>query len=96
MAIVIDDKHTVDLIRKIGRRTGEGPLDVVRRLAESEASLQPDRDPKDVEAAYLRLMEINRLHGYKGPPISPEESRRIQDELFDYLDEEAVAPGERG
>ncbi len=39
MAITIRNQKTEELIRKIGRRTGEGPSAVVRRLAERRRAL---------------------------------------------------------
>lgn len=40
MTITIRDKHTVELIRRIGSKTGEGPAEIVRRLAEREIAGQ--------------------------------------------------------
>ena len=47
MAITIRNQKTEELIREIGRRTGEGPSAVVRRLVEREADGQDSAVPED-------------------------------------------------
>lgn len=88
MAITIRNKTTEELIRKIGRRTGEGPSAVVRRLAEREAS--DHKKPVPEEEVQRRLQFMRELHE-KYPPPDPkpswEEIERDMDALYDYLDE---------
>lgn len=87
MAITIRNKATEELIRKIGRRTGEGPSAVVRRLAEREAVGQDNAVPE--EEVQRRLAFMRDLHE-KYPPPDPkptwEEIERDIDALYDYLD----------
>ena len=68
MAITIRNKTTEELIRKIGRRTGEGPSAVVRRLAEREAGIKGGTEPAPPEIVKQRIRELeeSRLR-YKHP-----------------------------
>lgn len=89
MAITIRNKTTEELIRKIGRRTGEGPSAVVRRLAESEVA-----QPKNATASkpeYERRRAVFAELRRKYPPPDPKPTwTEIQEEvdaLYTYLDE---------
>ena len=92
MAITIRNKTTEELIRKIGRRTGEGPSAVVRRLAEREVA-QPAGDTVSPEEVARRMKAFEELRR-KYPPPDPrptwEEVEREMDALFDYLDEDPL------
>lgn len=71
MAITIRNKATEELIRKIGRRTGEGPSAVVRRLAEHEAGIEtakPAVSPDIVEQRMRKLEESRQRHTYPADP----------------------------
>jgi hypothetical protein len=88
MAITIRNKETEELIRRIGRRTGEGPSAVIRRLAENENARGGSVPPEEV-ARRMRVFEELRE---KYPP--PEEKmtwaevEREMDAIFDYLEED--------
>lgn len=96
MAITIRNKTTEEMIRKIGRRTGEGPSAVVRRLVEREASSGEEAVP---EEEVERRIQFMRELGEKYPPPDPkptwEEIERDIDALYDYLDEPVAAPSEK-
>lgn len=68
MAITIRNKETEELIRRIGRRTGEGPSAVVRRLAENENAKRPETVPE--EESQRRLAVLDQL-SIKYPPTGP-------------------------
>jgi hypothetical protein len=93
MAITIRNKTTEELIRKIGRRTGEGPSAVVRRLAAAEALSQNEQKVSEEEVG--RRIQFMRQLREKYPPPDPkptwEEVERERDALYDYLEE----PGNR-
>jgi hypothetical protein len=61
VAITIRNKVTEQLIRKIGRRTGEGPSAVIRRLAEREAA--NDAGMVSEEEVERRIAEFEKLTG---------------------------------
>jgi hypothetical protein len=89
MAITIRNKTTEELIRKIGRRTGEGPSAVVRRLVEREASNQNDQKvPEEEVQRRLRFMhELREKYPPPDPKPSWEDIQRDIDALYDYLNE---------
>lgn len=93
MAITIRNKITEELIRRIGRRTGEGPSAVIARLVRAEAE-GPDED-KVPEEEFRRRIALFEELARKYPPPDPkpswEEVEREMDALFDYLD-----PGSEG
>jgi len=91
VAITIRNKTTEELIRKIGRRTGEGPSAVVRRLAENENSnLETPVPPKaDVVRQRMRELEESRLrHSHPDDPqLTWPEIEKAMDSIFgDELD----------
>lgn len=89
MAITIRNKETEDLIRKIGRRTGEGPSAVVRRLAENENKMQSEGQVSEAEVA-RRLQVFEDLRRRYPPPDPKPTWTEIQaeiDSLYDDLDE---------
>jgi hypothetical protein len=90
MAITIRNKTTEELIRKIGRRTGEGPSAILRRLAEAEISRQNDQRVAKEEVQ--RRLQLFRDLAKEFPPPDPtptwEEVEREMDSLYDYLEEE--------
>lgn len=88
MAITIRNKTTEELIRKIGRRTGEGPSAIVTRLVKAEFAGRNGR--KVPEEEVRRRMEEFEALARKFPPPHPavawEEMERDVDALYDYLD----------
>jgi len=86
MAITIRNKTTEELIRKIGRRTGEGPSAVVRRLAEREAGIKEGKEPVAPEVVNRRMRELeeSRLrHTYPDDPkLSWAEIEEEMDSIF--------------
>lgn len=86
MAITIRNKATEELIRKIGRRTGEGPSAVVRRLAEREAGIRQDEEavlPEVVERRMRELEESRLRHTYPDDPkLSWAEIEEEMDSIF--------------
>ena len=86
MAITIRNKTTEDLIRKIGRRTGEGPSAVVRRLAEREAGIKAGKEavsPEVVERRMRELEESRLRHTYPDDPkLSWAEIEEEMDSIF--------------
>jgi len=91
MAITIRNRKTEELIRTIGRRTGEGPSAVIRRLAESEAKGEHTVPPDVVRQRIERMKELSRKYPPPDPKPSWTEMEREMDALFDYMDEEPVA-----
>lgn len=89
MAITIRNKATQELIRTIGRRTGEGPGVVVRRLAIAEAakSNAPEVSEEESRRRIARFEEIARLYPPPEPRRSWGEIQAETDALHDYLDE---------
>jgi hypothetical protein len=90
MAITIRNKTTEELIRAIGRRTGEGPSAVIRRLAAAEASGQNEK--KVPEAEVKRRLAVFEELRKRYPPPDPkptwEEVQKEIDSLYGYLDED--------
>ncbi len=88
MAITIRNKQTEELIRRIGRRTGEGPSAVIRRLAEKEVAQEPHETS---QAEVTRRLAVFKELRRKYPPPDPKPSwTEIQEEidsLYSYLDE---------
>jgi len=88
MAITIRNKTTEAMIRAIGRRTGEGPSAVIRRLAESET--QHERQPSEDEIR--RRIEFMEELSRKYPPPDPKptwkEIEKDIEDMYAYLDEE--------
>ena len=91
MAITIRNQKTEELIRKIGRRTGEGPSAVIRRLAEREAGITNDARPVPPEIVKMRMRRLEELrlkHTHPDDPkLSWEEIETEMDSIFgDELD----------
>jgi len=61
MAITIRNKTTEELIRKIGRRTGEGPSAVIARLVKAEAKDKDKPVPPEVVKQRMRELKESRL-----------------------------------
>ncbi|MBS3650377.1 type II toxin-antitoxin system VapB family antitoxin [Pseudaminobacter sp. 19-2017] len=85
MAITIRNKTTEDLIRQIGRRTGEEPGAVIERLVKAEAGR--DRIDEVPEEKVRRRMavfeELDRKYPYRGPKLSWEEIKAEMDSIFE-------------
>lgn len=94
MAITIRNKATEELIRRIGRRTGEGPSAVIARLVKAEAAGRSGRKVPEAEIE-RRTAEFESLAA-KFPPSHPkpawEEMERDMEALYDYLDDDAAKP----
>lgn len=90
VAITIRNKETEDLIRRIGRRTGEEPDAVITRLVASEA--KSDMVGEVSREEYERRMKVFEELREKYPPPEPKmtwaEVEREMDAIFDYLEEE--------
>ena len=85
MAITIRNKETEAMIRKIGKRRGEGPSAVIRYLAEKEVC--PETQPVSREEIERRIRIFRELER-EFPPPSEEEKEQIQyelDHMYDYL-----------
>lgn len=84
MAITIRNKTTEELIRKIGRRTGEGPSAVIRRLAENENSkdaVAPVPD-EEVQRRMAVFDELARKYPPSGPKMTWAEVEKEMDSIF--------------
>jgi hypothetical protein len=83
MAITIRNKTTEELIRKIGRRTGEGPSAVVARLVKAEAGINDNTKPAppDVVEQRMRELEESRLRH-----IYPDDPKLTWAEIEDEMD----------
>jgi Rv0623-like transcription factor len=90
VAITIRNKATEELIRIIGRRTGEGPSAVIRRLAENENSRQPQGRVSEEEVKRrMRVMDelADKYRTRDAPKLSWEEIEKEMDSIFgDELD----------
>ena len=83
MAITIRNKETEELIRRIGRRTGEGPSAVVARLAKQEVSGNDDKVPEEeVQRRLRRFEELAEKYPPSGPKMTWEEVEREMDSIF--------------
>jgi hypothetical protein len=80
VAITIRNKTTEDLIRQIGRRTGEEPSAVIERLVAQEAG--PARDEKVPEEEVRRRMQrFEELRKQFPPPGNPPTWAEIEEEM---------------
>jgi hypothetical protein len=88
VAITIRNKQTEELIRKIGRRTGEGPSAVVARLVEAEAKngLAGTVPEEEVRRRIAAFEKLAAKHAPPDPKPSWKEIQREMDALYDYLD----------
>jgi hypothetical protein len=96
VAITIRNKETEELIRRIGRRTGEGPSAVVRRLVEREASGSDETASADEIERRLKVFD-DLAKAYPPPQTNPT-SREIAEEvdaIYEYLDEDSGVGGRR-
>lgn len=83
MAITIRNKQTEELIRRIGRRNGEGPSAVIRRLAEREAAAEDSPVPEEeVERRLKRFEELARKYPPSGPKMTWKEVEKEMDSIF--------------
>ena len=87
MAITIRNKETEELIRKIGRRTGEGPSAVVARLVKQEISGNNGRVSEEEVRRRMQLFaELAEKYPPPDPKPSAEEIEREVDSLYEYLE----------
>jgi hypothetical protein len=97
VAITIRNKTTEDLIRKISRRTGEGPSAVIGRLVRKEALGHEDTLPEEeVQRRLRRFEELAQMYPPPDPRPSREEIEREVDALYDDLEKERPSHQERG
>jgi len=86
VAITIRNKTTEELIRKIGRRTGEGPSAVVRRLAEREVGVNDNSDGVPDHIVAERMERVERLTEKYSSPDDPKlpwaEVEKAMDSIF--------------
>ena len=84
MAITIRNKETEDLIRNIGRRTGEGPSAIIRRLAENENRMQVTGQVSEAEVARRQAVfdELRKKYPPSGPKMSWSEVEKEMDSIF--------------
>lgn len=80
MAITIRNKATEELIRQIGRRTGEEPSAIIERLVAQEAG--PTRDQKVPEEEVRRRMQrFEELRRQFPTPANPPTWAEIVEEM---------------
>ena len=84
MAITIRNKETEELIRKIGRRTGEGPSAVVARLVKAEASGRNDQavPEEEVRRRLALFEELSKQYPYTGPKLTWAQIEEEMDSIF--------------
>lgn len=83
MAITIRNKTTEELIRQIGRRTGEGPSAVIARLVTREASGQNDKVPEaEVRRRLAVFEELAKKYPPTGPQMTWDEIEEEMDSIF--------------
>jgi len=84
VAITIRNKETEDLIRNIGRRTGEGPSAVIRRLAENENRMQATGQVSEAEVARRLAVfdELREKYPPSGQKMSWSEVEKEMDSIF--------------
>ena len=90
MAITIRNKETEAMIRKLGKRCGEGPSAVIRRLAQEAL----EHEAREAEGGLARrLAAWNTLMAF-APPRDPNvtwvEIEGEMDALFDDLEEDGA------
>jgi hypothetical protein len=94
MAMTIRNKETEAMIRRIGKKRGEGPSSVIRRLAEQELR----RNGEVPQAEYNRRMRAFEELARRYPPPEPRvpwsEIEAEMQSLFDYLDEDDASERE--
>ena len=84
MAITIRNKTTEELIRQIGRRTGEEPSAVVERLVKAEALRGPSEEvpEEEVRRRMAVFEELDRKYPDRGPKLSWGEIKNEMDSIF--------------
>ena len=84
MAITIRNKETEELIRKIGRRTGEGPSAVVARLVKQEASGRNEQKvpEEEVRRRMAVFEELRKKYPNTGPEMTWAEIEEEMDSIF--------------
>lgn len=93
MAIIID-KRTEELIRTIGRRTGEPAGAVIRRLAEAEAGPERGASSPSSEIVEMRLARYRGLRERYRRPDDPNLTwEEIEGEMDAIFDDEREAVG---
>ena len=92
MAITIRNKATEELIRQIGRRTGEGPSAIVRRLAQAEIKGEQVVPPDVVQRRIARIRALRAEHKHPDDPkLTWEEAEREMDAIFGDEDDQRRA-----
>ena len=79
MAITIRNKQTEELIRRIGRRTGEGPSAVVARAVRA---LSQDFDKVSAAEKRKRFESLMKLTPPRDPELSWKDIESDMDSIF--------------
>ncbi len=84
MAITIRNKTTEELIRAIGRRTGEGPSAIIMRLVTAEASgRNVQKVPEEeVKRRLAMFEELSKKYPPTGPKMFWEAVEKEMDSIF--------------
>ena len=84
MAITIRNKETEELIRKIGRRTGEGPSAVVARLVKAEVGGRNDQKvpEEEVRRRMAVFEDLRKKYPNTGPEMTWAEVEEEMDSIF--------------
>lgn len=89
LAITIRNKTTEAMIREIGRRRGEGPSAVVRRLAERELRERRGEVAREERERRKRAWEeLDKLVPPEAKRIPWKEIEAEMQAMYDYLDDE--------
>jgi hypothetical protein len=80
VAITIRNKITEELIRRIGRRTGEEPSAVIDRLVSQETAPYTDRNVPEEEVR-RRMQRFEELRKRFPPPANPPTWAEIEAEM---------------
>lgn len=84
MAITIRNKTTEELIRKIGRRTGEGPSAVIARLVKAEVGGKNEQKvpEEEVRRRMAVFEELRKKYPHTGPKMTWAEIEEEMDSIF--------------
>ncbi len=86
MAITLRNKKVEETIRGIGRRTGEGPSAVIKRLAEAEEARLAAEKQRSYEERLARMRAFTATL----PPFTDEDRRRFREVEDDLHGEDGL------
>lgn len=95
MAITIRNRTTEELIRKIGRRTGEGPSAVISRLVAREARSGGNEGPVPPELVEARMRDMEKLRRKYSHPDDPKLTWEEIEEEMDAIFGDGFEPRQR-